>query len=54
MDAGQLYAEIRSIFEKPLFEIVLKHTEGNRSKASEILGINRNTLHTKLNEYNIK
>ncbi len=53
-DAGQLYAEIRSVFEKPLFEIVLKHTEGNRSKASEILGINRNTLHTKLNEYNIK
>ncbi len=53
-DAGQLYAAIRSIFEKPLFEIILKHTEGNRSKASEILGINRNTLHTKLNEYDIK
>ena len=53
-DVGQLYAVIRSIFEKPLFEIVLEHTEGNRSKASEILGINRNTLHTKLNEYGIK
>ncbi len=53
-DAGQLYAAIRSIFEKPLFEIILQHTEGNRSKASEILGINRNTLHTKLNEYDIK
>ena len=53
-DVGQLYAAIRSIFEKPLFEIVLEHTEGNRSKASEILGINRNTLHTKLNEYEIK
>ena len=53
-DDGQLYAAIRSIFEKPLFEIVLEHTEGNRSKASEILGINRNTLHTKLTEYNIK
>ncbi|MDE0317871.1 MAG: sigma-54 dependent transcriptional regulator [Candidatus Poribacteria bacterium] len=53
-DAGQLYAAIRSVFEKPLFEIVLEHTDGNRSKASEILGINRNTLHTKLNEYDIK
>lgn len=53
-DVGQLYAAIRSVFEKPLFEIVLKHTDGNRSKASEILGINRNTLHTKLNEYGIK
>ncbi len=53
-DVGELHAEIRQIFEKPLFEIVLEHTEGNRSKASEILGINRNTLHTKLNEYGIK
>ncbi|RKU25533.1 two-component system response regulator [Candidatus Poribacteria bacterium] len=53
-DDGQLYAKIRAIFEKPLFEIVLEHTDGNRSKASEILGINRNTLHTKLNEYDIK
>lgn len=54
VDDGQLYAEIRSIFEKPLFEIVLEHTDGNRSKASELLGINRNTLHTKLAEYDIK
>ncbi len=54
VDDGQLYAKIRAIFEKPLFEIVLEHTDGNRSKASEILGINRNTLHTKLNEYDIK
>ncbi len=54
VDVGELHAEIREVFEKPLFEIVLEHTEGNRSKASEILGINRNTLHTKLNEYGIK
>ncbi len=53
-ETGELHAAIRAIFEKPLFEIVLEHTEGNRSKASEILGINRNTLHTKLNEYGIK
>ena len=53
-DARELHAAIRAIFEKPLFEIVLEHTDGNRSKASEILGINRNTLHTKLNEYGIK
>ena len=48
-----LYAEIRAIFEKPLFKIVLEHTKGNRSKASDILGINRNTLHTKLAEHNL-
>lgn len=48
-----LYAEVRERFEKPLFKLVLQHTNGNRSKASDILGINRNTLHTKLVEYNI-
>ena len=40
--------------EKPLFEIVLKKTKGNRSKAAEILGINRNTLHVKIEEYGIE
>ena len=50
---GELYAEIRAIFEKPLFKIVLEHTNGNRSKAADILGINRNTLHTKLVEYKL-
>ena len=50
---GELYAEIRAIFEKPLFKIVLEHTKGNRSKAADILGINRNTLHTKLVEYKL-
>ena len=51
--SDELYAEIRAIFEKPLFKIVLEHTNGNRSKAADILGINRNTLHTKLVEYNL-
>lgn len=50
---GELYAEIRAIFEKPLFKIVLERTNGNRSKAADILGINRNTLHTKLVEYKL-
>ena len=50
---GELYAEIREVFEKPLFKIVLEHTNGNRSKAADILGINRNTLHTKLVEYKL-
>ena len=49
----ELYAAIRELFEKPLFKIVLEHTKGNRSKAADILGINRNTLHTKLVEYKL-
>lgn len=58
LDAGEsegaLYSKIRAIFEKPLFEIVLKQTGWNRSKAAEILGINRNTLHSKMDEHGIK
>jgi len=51
---GSLYTEIRAAFEKPLFELVLERTDGNRSKAAELLGINRNTLHSKMEEYGIK
>ena len=34
--------------ERPLLEVVLRHAEGNQSKAAEWLGINRNTLRRKL------
>lgn len=51
---SELYSKIRAIFEKPLFEIVLKQTGWNRSKAANILGINRNTLHSKMDEHGIK
>jgi DNA-binding protein Fis len=49
-----LYTEIRTAFEKPLFEIVLERTGWNRSKAANLLGINRNTLHSKMEEHAIK
>jgi Fis family transcriptional regulator len=39
--------------EKPLLEVVLRHAEGNQSKAAEWLGINRNTLRRKLLDHNI-
>ena len=51
---GLLHAEIRTDFEKALFEIVLDRTSWNRSKAADLLGINRNTLHSKMEEYEIK
>jgi DNA-binding protein Fis len=37
--------------ERPLFAIVLNKTNGNQSKAAEVLGCNRNTLHRKLKEF---
>jgi two-component system nitrogen regulation response regulator GlnG len=40
--------------ERPLFALVLKKTKGNQSKAAEVLGCNRNTLHRKLKEFAIE
>jgi Fis family transcriptional regulator len=39
--------------EKPLLEVVLRHAEGNQSKAAEWLGINRNTLRRKLLDHRL-
>ena len=41
-------------WEKPLLERVLSLTGGNQIKASRILGINRNTLRTKLKKLGLK
>jgi len=39
--------------EKPLLEVVLRHADGNQSKAAEWLGINRNTLRRKLLDHKL-
>lgn len=39
--------------EKPFLKVVMQRAEGNQSKASEILGINRNTLRKKLKNYGL-
>jgi Fis family transcriptional regulator len=39
--------------EKPLLDVVLRHADGNQSKAAEWLGINRNTLRRKLLDHRI-
>ena len=52
--AGSLHADIRVAVEKPLFAFILERTGWNRRKAAEILGINRNTLHSKMEEYGIQ
>jgi len=40
--------------EKPLLEYVLEQTEGNQLKTARILGINRNTLRSKVKKLNIE
>ncbi len=50
---GDLYDLVLSEVERPLFRTVLAYTEGNQSRAAEILGINRGTLRKKLKAYSI-
>ena len=39
--------------EQPLLKAVLEYTEGNQSRAADILGINRGTLRKKLKTYGL-
>ena len=43
---------LRSV-EKPMLEIVLARAGGNQTLASDMLGINRNTLRKKLTEHQL-
>ena len=47
---GELYDTVRCKWERYLFESVLSLSRNNKSKASRILGITRNTLNTRLTE----
>lgn len=53
LPASGLYERIISDVEKPLIEKTLEITNGNQIKASEILGLNRNTLRKKIVSLNI-
>jgi Fis family transcriptional regulator, factor for inversion stimulation protein len=49
----KLYALVLEEIERPLFELVMNHTQGKLSKAAQILGINRATLRKKLKKYGL-
>jgi Fis family transcriptional regulator, factor for inversion stimulation protein len=44
---------IMNAVEKPMLDVVMKHADGNQSKAAEWLGINRNTLRRKLLDHKL-
>ena len=50
---GVLYKFTIESVEKPLIENTLERVYGNQSKAARILGINRNTLHSKIKKLGI-
>jgi Fis family transcriptional regulator len=48
-----LHEMIISAAEKPMLDVVMRHADGNQSKAAEWLGINRNTLRRKLLDHKL-
>lgn len=50
---GEIYKNIMDYLEKMVIEKALHESGGNQLMAAKILGLNRNTLHTKLRKYNI-
>ena len=53
VEPASMYDMIMNVVEKPLLDVVMKHAEGNQSRAAEWLGINRNTLRRKLLEHKL-
>ena len=52
-DATNLYRQVVDEVERPLLEVIMKHTRGNQSKAAQCLGLNRATLRTKLKRHGL-
>ncbi len=49
-----VYDMVLTCVEKPMIEFVLHQAGGNQSKTAEILGLNRNTLRKKMQQYHIE
>lgn len=48
-----LYDKMVSAAERASITVALRKTKGNQIKAAKVLGINRNTLKTKMEKYKI-
>jgi Fis family transcriptional regulator len=48
---SNVYEMVVLTVERPMLEVVMRHAEGNQSLASDMLGINRNTLRKKLQQH---
>ena len=51
---SNLYKLVLQEVEQPLLETVMRYTQGNQTRAAEILGLNRSTLRKKLKQYGVE
>ena len=52
--ASGIYEMVIGNVERALLETVMHHAKGNQTHAADMLGLNRNTLRTKLKNYGIR
>jgi Fis family transcriptional regulator len=48
-----IYDMVLRAVERPMLEVVMRQASGNQLRASEMLGINRNTLRKKLQQHGL-
>ncbi len=48
-----IYEMVMRAAERPMLEVVMRQAQGNQLRASEMLGINRNTLRKKLQNHGL-
>jgi Fis family transcriptional regulator, factor for inversion stimulation protein len=53
VERGILLEEAVTEFEKKFIKRVLERSNGNQCRAAKVLGIHRNTLSRKINEYHL-
>jgi DNA-binding protein Fis len=51
---GHLYDEVLSMIERSLIKIAMRRSNNIKTSAADFLGINRNTLHSKITKLEIK
>jgi Fis family transcriptional regulator len=50
---SSIYEMVLRAVERPMLEVVMRQAAGNQLRASEMLGINRNTLRKKLLQHGL-
>lgn len=53
VEPNGMFEMFMNTVERPLLDVVMKHADGNQSKAADWLGINRNTLRRKLLDHKL-